>query len=46
MGKKNFIKNAIKILITGVSGFIGSHLCEKLLKKEYGVLGVDSFSDF
>lgn len=46
MVKKIFNQSKNKILVTGVAGFIGSHLCEKLLKKEYGVLGVDSFSDF
>ncbi|MBA7680213.1 UDP-N-acetylglucosamine 4-epimerase [subsurface metagenome] len=46
MGKKNFNQNKNKILVTGVAGFIGSHLCEKLLKKGYTVLGVDSFTDF
>jgi len=39
-------KNITKVLITGVAGFIGSHLCDKLLKKGYMVLGVDSFTDF
>jgi UDP-glucose 4-epimerase len=33
-------------LVTGAAGFIGSHLCRRLLKEEYRVLGVDSFSDF
>lgn len=27
----------MKVLITGASGFIGSHLCEKLLKKGYKI---------
>jgi len=33
-------------LVTGAAGFIGSHLCRRLLKEQYRVLGVDSFSDF
>lgn len=33
-------------LVTGAAGFIGSHLCRRLLKEEFQVLGVDSFSDF
>lgn len=33
-------------LVTGAAGFIGSHLCRRLLKEDYRVLGVDSFSDF
>jgi len=32
-----------KILITGGSGFIGSHLCERLLKEGNEVLCMDSF---
>lgn len=32
-----------RILITGGAGFIGSHLCEKLLNKGYEVLCVDNF---
>ena len=33
----------MKVLVTGVSGFIGSHLAEKLLREGYRVTGVDSF---
>ncbi|MEH7239225.1 NAD-dependent epimerase/dehydratase family protein [Bacillus sp. JJ1562] len=34
----------MRILVTGAAGFIGSHLCEKLLKNEnYHVIGIDSF---
>ncbi len=32
-----------RILITGGAGFLGSHLCGKLLKKEHEVLCVDNF---
>lgn len=32
-----------RILITGGAGFIGSHLCEKLLKSEHEVICVDNF---
>ncbi len=33
-----------KALITGVAGFIGSHLAESLLKAGYAVMGVDNLS--
>lgn len=36
----------MKILITGCAGFIGSHLCEKLLSKNYEIIGVDNLNDY
>ena len=35
----------MKSLVTGVAGFIGSHLAEKLLAEGHQVVGVDSFLD-
>jgi UDP-glucose 4-epimerase len=32
-------------LVTGVAGFIGSHLAERLIKEGFRVVGVDSFTD-
>ncbi|PKM44135.1 MAG: epimerase [Firmicutes bacterium HGW-Firmicutes-8] len=34
------------ILVTGAAGFIGSNVSEMLLKKDYNVIGIDSFNDF
>jgi len=36
----------MKVLITGAAGFIGSHLCERLLADGCTVIGVDNFDDF
>lgn len=33
----------MRILITGVAGFIGSHLAERFIKEGHKVLGVDNF---
>ena len=33
----------MRILVTGGAGFIGSHLCERLLKSEHDVLCLDNF---
>jgi dTDP-glucose 4,6-dehydratase len=34
---------AMRILITGAAGFLGSHLCEKLLHEGHSVIGMDNF---
>ena len=36
----------LKILITGAAGFIGSHLCEKLLGRGDTLIAVDNFNDY
>jgi UDP-glucuronate 4-epimerase len=36
----------MKILITGVAGFIGFHLAEKLLKLKYEVYGIDNLNNY
>src|SRR5947209_5560185 len=33
----------MKCLVTGAAGFIGSHLCEKLLQEGHAVTGLDAF---
>jgi len=33
----------MRILITGAAGFLGSHLCEKLLAGGHSVIGMDNF---
>jgi len=34
------------ILVTGSAGFIGFHLCSRLLREGYSVIGVDNFNDY
>ena len=36
----------MKILVTGCAGFIGSHTCERLLKDNYEVIGLDNLDDY
>ena len=36
----------MKILVTGCSGFIGSHLCEELLKLNNIVFGIDNMNNY
>jgi dTDP-glucose 4,6-dehydratase len=33
----------MRILITGAAGFLGSHLCERLLSDQHEVVGMDNF---
>ena len=33
-----------KVLVTGADGFIGSHLCELLIKKKYHVIALSSYN--
>lgn len=33
-----------KVLVTGGAGFLGSHLCERLLSDGHEILCVDNFS--
>ena len=36
----------MRILITGVAGFIGFHLASELLKKKYHIIGIDNLNDY
>jgi UDP-glucose 4-epimerase len=36
----------MKFLVTGCAGFIGSHLCQRLLKNGYDVIGIDCLTDY
>src|SRR6187401_509220 len=36
----------MRVFITGVTGFVGSHLAERLLDEGHEVVGVDAFIDY
>jgi UDP-glucuronate 4-epimerase len=36
----------MRVLLTGVAGFIGSHVAERLLTDGWDVVGLDNFNDF
>ena len=36
----------MRILVTGSAGFIGFHLCEKLLEDKHTVLGIDNINNY
>jgi UDP-glucuronate 4-epimerase len=40
------LQNKLKILITGVAGFIGFHLAQRLLARGDTVIGVDNLNDY
>jgi nucleoside-diphosphate-sugar epimerase len=40
------MEGQMKAIVTGAAGFIGSHLCERLLKDGYSVVGIDCFTDY
>jgi len=40
--QKNKMERRKKILITGAAGFLGSHLCDRFVKENYHVIGMDN----
>ena len=35
----------MKILVTGAAGFIGYHLCEKLISLDHDIIGIDNINE-
>lgn len=40
------IYNQNRVVVTGCAGFIGSHVCEKLLKENIEVIGIDNLDPY
>ena len=36
----------MKVIVTGACGFIGFHLCKKLLQNDFEILGIDNFNAY
>jgi len=36
----------VRIVVTGAAGFLGSHVCERLLARGHEVVGIDAFTRF
>ena len=32
------------VLITGAAGFLGSHLCDRFIKEDFYVIGMDNYN--
>jgi nucleoside-diphosphate-sugar epimerase len=46
VGEADGAKPVVTSLVTGAAGFVGSHLCERLLRAGHRVIGVDAFTDY
>jgi nucleoside-diphosphate-sugar epimerase len=46
VGETGVATRGVTSLVTGAAGFIGSHLCERLLRAGHRVIGVDAFADY
>jgi len=40
------VVDAMKVVVTGAAGFVGSHLSEALVAQGHEVLGIDAFTDY
>ncbi len=40
------MENNLRILVTGAAGFIGFHVCEKLISLKINVVGVDNLNNY
>ncbi len=45
-GRTRKAGKAIRAVVTGAAGFIGSHLCDRLLADGHEVVGIDCFRDY
>ena len=36
----------MRVIVTGACGFIGFHLCKKLLQNDFEILGIDNFNAY
>jgi UDP-glucuronate decarboxylase len=43
LSHESFESNQMRILVTGGAGFLGSHLCEKLISLNHEVIALDNF---